>query len=92
MALRPRDVDAGIDPDRDVAELHLPDDPGQRLPREAAFDDGAEESGVPGGMREEVVRLVLGRDEPGFGEARHQGGSVGCWRHVGYWSTLHGET
>lgn len=81
-------VDAGIDPDIDLAEQHVPEDPGHRLTREAAFDDGAQHAGVSGGMRHEVVGLLLGRDEPRFGEARDERRTVGRERHVRHWSTL----
>jgi hypothetical protein len=70
-----------------LAELQVPGDPGERLTREATFDDGAQEVCVPGGMRKKVIRFVLGRHEPGFGETRDKRSAVGWYPHVGHWST-----
>ncbi len=81
------DVHAGIDADVDLAELHVTGDPGQRFPREATFDDGAQEDGIAGGMRDEVIRLVLRRDETGFGEPGDECATIGRERHVRHWST-----
>ena len=74
-------------PDVDLAELHVTGDPGQRFAREATFDDGAQEDGIAGGMRDEVVRLVLRRDETGFGEPGDECATIGRERHVRHWST-----
>ncbi len=42
LTLQPRDVDPGIDPDIDIAELHVSGDPGQRLTGEATGHDEAQ--------------------------------------------------
>jgi hypothetical protein len=62
------DVDAGIDPDLQAAELDPAGDPRERLAGEPAPDERVQELGVAAGADEELFGLLVGRDEPGVGE------------------------
>ena len=79
LALPARDVDAGIDPDPQPAELDRPGDPRQRLARLAPRDHRLEPRTIAGRSGQQLRGLLVGGDEP----AAHQqlGQAVEIIRH-----------
>src|SRR5207245_390165 len=71
LTLPAGNVDTRIDADFQAAERDPPRDPCQWLAREAARDQRVEELDVAGGARDELVGLLVCRDEP---RTREHGG------------------
>ncbi len=57
-------VDAGLDVDLEAAERDPAGDPRDGLPRQPAGHQRVEQLTVAGRRPEEVLRLLVGRDEP----------------------------
>jgi hypothetical protein len=58
-------VDAGIDAELHVAERGAAGDPRQRFTREAALDECVQKPDIVAGGGNELMRLLVGGDEPG---------------------------
>jgi hypothetical protein len=69
---RPRNVDAGLDRDPQSAERDGARDPGERLSVEAPLEEPIEGGGVTGRRRDQLIGLLLGREEAAVRERADQ--------------------